>query len=248
MTLYYQDEHVTLYHGDCREMAPGISADAVVTDPPYGDTTLKWDQWPEGWVESVNHIPQLWSFGSMRMFLSHHREFGEAGYRYAQEIIWEKQNGSGLANDRFKRVHEIAMQWYSGTWGDLPRTVPRVPSTTGNKSNNGRGRSLEHYGTAPKRAYVDDGYRLMKSVFKVNSMTGKALHPTEKPAGVLSPLIRYSVPDGGVVLDCFAGSGSTLVTARELGLRSVGIEMQEKYCEIIAKRLDQQVINFDALI
>lgn len=248
MSLYYQDEHVTLYHGDCREIAPGISADAVVTDPPYGDTAFKWDQWPEGWVESVTHIPQLWSFGSMRMFFSHHREFGEAGYRYAQEIIWEKQNGSGFANDRFRRVHEIAMQWYSGAWGDLPRTVPRVPSTTGNKSDNGRGRSLEHYGTAPKRAYADDGSRLMRSVFKVNSMTGKALHPTEKPAGVLSPLIRYSVPNGGVVLDCFAGSGSTLATARVLGLRSVGIEMQEKYCEIIAKRLDQQVINFDALI
>jgi site-specific DNA-methyltransferase (adenine-specific) len=68
-------------------------------------------------------------------------------------------------------------------------------------------------------------------------MRGKAIHATEKPVEILAPLIEYSVPPGGVVLDPFAGSGSTLLTARQLDRRAVGIEANEEYCERAAERL-----------
>ena len=69
----------------------------------------------------------------------------------------------------------------------------------------------------------------------------RAIHPTEKPAGLLDPLIRYACPPGGLVIDPFAGSGSTLDTARCTGRRAIGIEADERYAELAARRLSQGV-------
>ena len=95
---------------------------------------------------------------------------------------------------------------------------------------------------ASSYASEDGGPRLMRSVQFVRSMHGSAIHPTEKPIGILDPLIRYSCPPGGLVLDPFAGSGSTLDAARRSGRRAIGIEAREDYCEAIANRLAQGVL------
>jgi site-specific DNA-methyltransferase (adenine-specific) len=68
-------------------------------------------------------------------------------------------------------------------------------------------------------------------------MHHSAIHPTEKPLGILSPLIEYACPEGGLVVDPFAGSGSTLDAARQSGRRAIGIERHEPYAEAAAKRL-----------
>lgn len=239
---YFADDHVQLYHGDMREVLPelAVQADACVTDPPYGETSLAWDRWPTGWPALVaEHANSLWCWGSMRMFLAQHGDFAAAGWKLAQDVVWEKQNGTGFATDRFRRVHEVATHWYLGTWESVHRAVPRVPSTTTrnrgvSQRTSDRG---EHLGTIEFVPYVDDGTRLARSVIYAKNLNRRAIHPTEKPADVLSPLIEYSVPPGGLVLDPFAGSASTLLAARTLGRRAIGIEASEEYCERAAKRL-----------
>ena len=249
MSIYYQDDHVTLHLGSwMEEIDSEFVADLIVTDPPYGETSLTWDRWPDGWPGlAARHARSMWCFGSMRMFLKRyheftHYQFGEA-WKLSQDIVWEKHNGSGFATDRFKRVHEFATHWYQGDWATIHHETPRVPGGDGTSSVKRR-ESPAHTGAIGGAEYVDDGMRLTRSVIKARSMHQKAINETEKPVGILEPLIAYGCPPGGMVLDLFAGSGSTLVAARNLGRKAIGYELREEQAELTAQRLSQGVLDF----
>jgi site-specific DNA-methyltransferase (adenine-specific) len=246
VTPYYDDGTVALYHGDARVIVPELDLSdvaAVVTDPPYGDTSLPWDRWQTGWIDALPAaVRQMWCFGSMRMFLAHHGEFERAGWAYAQEVVWEKHNGSGFHADRFKRVHEFATHWYRGPWSSLDVTPQFVAEATARTVR--RKTRPAHTGHIEASAYrsVDGGPKLQRSVIYCRSMHGSAIHPTEKPVGILEPLIRYSSAPGDLILDPFAGSGAVLDAARLASRRAVGVEADERYCEVASARLSQAVL------
>jgi site-specific DNA-methyltransferase (adenine-specific) len=245
---YYADDDVTLYLGDCREVLPALAltVDCIVADPPYAETSLPWDRWPDGWpTVAATATSSMWCFGSMRMFLDRRDEF--AGWKLSQDIVWEKHNGSGFHADRFRRVHEHATHWYRGEWGSVHHDVPVTQDATARRiKTSGR---PEHFGERGQHQYTTEagGPRLMRSVLRVRSAHHRAIHPTEKPPGILDPPIRYACPPGGTVLDLFAGSGSTAVAARMSGRRSVLIEANERYCEAIVRRLQQDVLPLEAI-
>lgn len=238
---YFDDGQVTLYCGDFRAILPelGLTPDLVIADPPYGETSLPWDTWPDGWPAHVAAMGarSMWCFGSMRMFLDHRDEFSE--WRLSQDVVWEKHNGSGFAADRFKRVHEFATHWYRGNWGDLYHETPTTPDATPRQVR--RKTRPTHMGDIGRSSYVtqEGGPRLMRSVIYARSMHGSAINETEKPEPILEPLIEYGCPPGGLVVDPFTGSCSTLVAARNLGRRVVGIEIREEQCAAAARRLAQ---------
>lgn len=238
---YYSDDLVTLYHGDCREVLPrlGVTADLILTDPPYGETSLGWDRWPDGWPAlAAKHSRSMWCFGSMRMFLDRRDEF--ADWRLSQDVIWRKNRGSGFATDRFSRVHEHALHWYRGDWGSIHHETPREPRTGPAKYVTRRSSSPHTGSISNDVPYVDDGLRLKKSVMEHRNMQGtNPINPTQKPIPILDPLVSYGCPPGGLVLDLFAGSASTLIAARDSGRRSIGIEGREEQCESAAQRLSQ---------
>jgi len=218
---YYDEDGITLYCGDCRDILPLLEpVDLIVTDPAYGETSLAWDVPPTDWLPELSRLaPQLWSFASMRMVLAGaFRDW--PGWTFAQDVVWEKHSGSSFVADRFKRVHEHLLHFYSGTWGDLynvPPTTMLYGPAAHVRSNGRTPNDTAHTGDiGPRRSYESFGERLQRSVVYCRSEKGRAIHETQKPVYVTGLAVTNSCPPDGVVLDPFAGSCTTLIAAREL--------------------------------
>ena len=225
MGLYYQDNHVTLYHGDCltghREW---LDADVLVTDPPYGmrytdrqGVTIANDEGliaRDGVIQEWGTRPAL-IFGTWKV---------PRPERTSQALIWDKWGGGGTVgrpSSPWAYTHEEI--YVAGNW---PKLKP------GGRAREGG------------RPFVGSG---VLRVPNYNTQSAERPdHPTPKPVPLMTELVSKCPP--GVVADPFAGSGATLIASRNLGRKAIGVELEEKYCEIIAKRLDQQVIDFDSLI
>lgn len=206
-TPYYQDDAVTIYHGDCRDVLPDLpKVDLVLTDPPYGI----------GWKPRVNHVgaDHLWFDDKdfdPRPFL----EIGDKhlfwGANYFCHLlppteswfIWMKRPAQGFDGDR--RSYAMAEM----AWSD--------------------------FGTKPLvKAHVWDGGKRQGEI-----QNRTFCHPSQKPIEI----IRWCMAEAeGITVDPFMGSGTTLRAAKDLGRKAIGIEIEEKYCEIAAKRMAQEVM------
>ena len=196
-----EDGDVVLYLGDMREVLPAlnITADCILADPPYAETSLAWDRWPDGWVEIAARTGRsMWCFGSLRMFGERWQEFAGAGWKLSHDVIWEKHNGSSFHTDKFRRVHEQPAHWYRGDWGSIYHKAPVTNDATARTVR--RKERPPHLGHIEDSSYIteDGGPRLMRSVIAISSMHGRAIHPTEKPIGILDPLTSYACPGGGL--------------------------------------------------
>jgi site-specific DNA-methyltransferase (adenine-specific) len=249
---YYADDTVELYHADCRDLLPQLRGDLIVTDPPYEQTSLRWDRWPAGWLDAAAECTSaLWCFLPLRQFALppyRGREFAAAGWRLSQDLepaheaaadhlTWEKHNGSSFAADRFRRVHETITHWYRGRWAATthrPPTIAGVPRPT---ATIGQRSAPTHTSPIGSASYTYGPTRLARSVIHVRSLHGTAIHPTQKPVELLDLLIRYACQPGGVVVDPFGGSGSTGVAARAVGRRAILIEADEQHCQQAARWL-----------
>lgn len=229
---------MTILTGDCRAVMPAQGPfDLILADPPYGDTSLAWDRRVDGWLplarNALKPSGSMWVFESLRSFMATAGQFGGAGLRLAQDVVWEKQNGSSFHADRFKRVHELAVQFYPvrTAWRDIYNDVQTTPDATPRTVR--RKQRPPHTGHINAGFYVseDGGPRLMRSVIYARNSHGHAIHPTEKPSGLLEILIRTSCPKGGLVGDWFAGSGAGGEACRLSGRRYLGCEIDADMAE-----------------
>lgn len=248
MVPYYSDPFVTIYHADFRVYRETLDVACVVTDPPYEETGFAWDQWPAGWPTWLAaHVPEnasLWCWGTLGMFLDHVLEFRD--WRLAQDIVWEKANGSSLHADRFRRVHEQAVQFIRRRtkWGDVYKCpVIRSVEETRKRGPIARQGKPAHWADITREGvtYEYDGTRLARSVMQAGAVREGVDHGTPKPLCILRDLISYSCPPGGTVADIFCGSGSTLVAAKELGRHAIGFDADESSCAEAARRCAQQM-------
>jgi DNA modification methylase len=218
---YYEDDLVTLYHGDCLEVTEWLAADVLVTDPPYGmayrdrsGRTVANDLT----TESRTAVLDAWGSQPALMFGTWKVERPAL---VSQILIWDKWGGGGTVSkpsSPWAYSHEEI--YMLGEWPD------RVPG----------GRARE--GGLPSR-----GSGVIRVPNYNTQSADKPNHPTPKPVGLMELLISQCPP--GVIADPFAGSGSTLLAARNLGRKAIGVELDESYCELIAKRLSQQAFDLN---
>lgn len=220
LTPYYEDDLVELYHGDCCEVPAWLEADILVTDPPYGI----------GWRRGENKA--------------------RASKRHA-----------GIINDQDTTIRDQAL----GLW--LPRPaavfasfyVPYPPqlrqvliwhkpadagvvgSVTGYRRD---AEAICLVGDWPQRPVSASSVLRSRAsnIGGAASPAGRTGHPHTKPVDLMEQIIAAA--PRGIVADPFCGSGSTLVAAKRQGRRAVGVEIDESYCEIAARRLAQDVLDF----
>lgn len=204
MTPYYQDDAVTIYHGDCRELLPNIEADVLITDPPYGIG----DRWAKSRMIGRNGAPRLWGQGetwdAVAADLSH--------LPALPSIIWGG-NYFGLPAARGWLVWD-KVQTFTGADAELAWTNLDMPVRV---------------------------FRMARVAAYTNRTDGPKSHPTEKPIELMRWCVAFTPP--GVILDPFMGSGTTLRAAKDLGRKAIGIEIEERYCEIAANRCRQEVLG-----
>lgn len=223
MSIYYQDDHVTLYHGDClTEHREWLTADALVTDPPYG--------------------------------IAYTQRFGTYDRPSGRSIR------NAIANDATIEIRDAALQ----LWGGAPRIVfgswratrpdPVDHRLIWHKAGQAPGPACAPFMLQDEEIYITGkGFRKssppLRSVIRTTEArsveVAKIGHPTPKPIGLMELLIDRCPP--GVIADPFAGSGATLMAAKNLGRRAIGVELEERYCEIIAKRLSQEVFDLEGI-
>ena len=233
---------VEIITGDCIEtmrQMPAASIDAVITDPPYGQTSLSWDRWLDGWAQECARILKptgsIWVFGTLRMFTANWSEFED--WKFAEDIVWEKHNGSSFHNDRFRRVHEQAVHFYRGAWSEVWKG--RVVTNDTRKRVVRRKERPPHMGAIEGSTYTseDGGPRLMRSVIYARSEHGRAIHPTQKPVEIIEPLMLNSCPPGGTVFDPFGGSGTTGIAAINTGRNAIICELSAEYADMARTRV-----------
>ena len=236
-TPYYSDDHVTIYHGDALDVLAEleISVDAVVTDPPYASGTrteasksssgamLRAGRFSDRPIE----LDQMTTTGFVWLM----RAVGQAvrpmlpdGASFLSFIDWRQwPNLVGALETCNYRVQGMIV-WDKGSMGlgngfraqhELVCHASKGVPTIHDK---GCGNVITHPRQAP-----DD-------------------HPSPKPEQVMQRLVEVVTVDRGVVLDPFMGSGTTLRAAKNIGRRAIGIELEERYCEIAATRCAQEVL------
>jgi site-specific DNA-methyltransferase (adenine-specific) len=220
VSLYYQDDYVTLYHGDCLELVDyWTDADILVTDPPYG----------MGYESNMNRD----------------KRNVKVGRKVAQDE-------STHIRDRVLSTWLPSPAIMFGRW-DIARPEATHSRLIWDKGNTvGMGNLSIPWGRSDEEIYIiGEGFKGKRSgsVIRVQMlMSGNSErpdHPTPKPIPLMERLIEKCPP--GVVADPFAGSGATLVAAKNLGRKAIGVELEERYCEIIARRCAQEVLDFGGI-
>lgn len=166
---------------------------------------------------------------------------------FVQERIWEKQNAGGATIRSFRKVHENIWHFKRKNAKTFNLDDVRVEkSTNGDKSVKKRKDSSTQYLGTEDSEYVDDGFRIPRSVqFHRNLHQSKESigHQTQKPLGVIVPLVLYSSNPGDVVFDPCCGSGSSLYAAKVLGRKYIGFDKDKTWAELAKKRVEEASIE-----
>jgi DNA modification methylase len=220
---YYVDDLVTLYHGDCREITEWLAADVLITDPPYG---VRYD--PGGPRRGYADRPlgdRIVSDNDTSIRDRILASWGESEKPAAVFGTWHAP--------RPKNTRQILV-WWKRESKNLSRHRGRPWVSNWEEiyilGDWPKGEEDAAHGVIPTDEHRAAGYGAAATIG----------HPTPKPIVLMEQLLGKA--PAGLIADPFAGSGSTLVAAKGLGRHAVGVELEERYCEISARRLAQDTL------
>lgn len=229
MKPYYEHGGITIYHGDCREVLPGLEADVMVTDPPYGvGLKTKTSDYRQSaafdngaslkastlYEDSAEHVAALIQEAIPLALSLVERGLVYCGVRMLLRYPDPSSigsvftpNGAGVCSWGFQTSHPILF-----------------------------------YGKDP---FLQDGRGSRPNGFRTEQPNKEHFdHPCPKPIGWMRWAVLRVSREAETILDPFMGSGTTLRAAKDLGRQAIGIEIEERYCEIAAKRLGQEVLPY----
>ena len=235
-----------IIHGDCFEILksfPDNYFDAIITDPPYLTTNLKFDQTRFDWIE-------LWKLlklktkkeGLFIIFASFKSSLdlinsNKKNFRY--NLVWKKTMPTGFldANYRPLRSHELILIFAK----QLRKSIYNPQDTTGQKYSRIRDKEgkASHYGNHIRTNTKQKDTRCPTDVLTFKNSNSKSLHPTQKPLDLITYLINTYSNENQLILDPFAGSGTLAIACLETNRRYVCIEKDDKYFEVMKKRISQ---------
>jgi DNA modification methylase len=246
---YYTDEAVTIYHGDCREVLPTLGmVDHVITDPPYArDVYLRARNPDSGDGKGTDGRTHALRVGASlaRMAAGDIGSIDEALAPVALEIgrivrRWALVFSDAETTHRWKAELEAAGLRYvrTGAWVK-PDAMPQM---SGDRPSVGFEPATICHAKGPMR-WNGGGHAAVwtHGTCKVN----RPNHPCPKPEPLMIELVSLFTDEGETILDPFMGSGTTLLAAKRLGRRAVGIEVSEAFCEEAVRRLRQSVLALE---
>ena len=249
MSIYYQDDYVTLYHGDCLDVLDQLepsSIDHLITDPPYG---LEEFSVARGHglhrMNRANHVNAGWDKAHGWEALMRQT------FHTAAPLIAPRGNVLSFSSTSKigQMIDLMPKEFYYKTTGAWHKTNPMPRNMNLHFIN-----SIEawiHWVAGAKTGTFNNHGQPIHDFIESSVTPGgekkHGKHPTQKPLRIMRHFIELLTSPGDTVLDPFAGSGSTLLAAATLGRRAIGVELDESYCEIIANRLSQSAFDFGAL-
>lgn len=253
MKPYYQHAGITIYHGDCREILPPLdAADLVVTSPPYNQLADLPVSGSGLWGKSTGGAGFLRKWQSDNYYDS----LPEADYQRLQNKIFEqikvKETASLFYNHQIRWRDGMCLhpaKWFRPVGWSMRQEI--VWDRGGGMMFNARmfcrfdERLLWFVKASWKWNQSAVGYGTIWRLAREQQQQGKE-HPVAFPIEIPARCIEATTDVGDLVLDPYCGSGTTLRAAKDLNRRAIGIEIEERYCEIAAKRLSQEVLQFEA--
>lgn len=252
MNPYFQNASVTLYHGDCFDIMPAFAPgafDMLCSDPPYGIGECEWDK-PVDWPRFFNIANPLHKRNAAKVLFTDMKNAVRVVVANRQEfrydLVYWKYNPSGILNSRRAplRAHENILVFYGALptyhpqmWQSAPYSKPKRQSISDNYTK-GNVHEFAAKENETSRFPLSVIYHGFNPTLRKTEGTG---HPTQKPAEMISWLIRSYTNEGDTILDPFAGSGTAgVAAAMRTGRKAVLIELEEKWCEMAAKRLEKE--------
>jgi len=211
---YYEDEFVTIYHGDAREIVPVLgSFDLILTDPPYGI----------GYNATALNLPDA----TERKRIAGDEDCALAEWLFTvsnatEMLVWGANNFPQLLP-------------HKGVWICWDKRLTR-------EADRMLGSAFE-LGWMNRKAGHYKMFRCLHGGV-VNHNGGKREHPTEKPIGLLREILETLYTKAQTILDPFGGVGTTARAAKDAGRKCVMVELEEEYCEAAARRMSQEVLGF----